>query len=53
MAGSQLTKAKIDRALFNAGAGFYVAGESPDIAAGVRLAAEVVDSGRAREVLDR
>jgi anthranilate phosphoribosyltransferase len=42
-----------EAALFNAGAGFYAAGEVPDIAGGVRLAAEIIDSGRAQAALDR
>lgn len=42
-----------DAALFNAGAGLYVAGEVQDISEGVRLAANVVDSRRAKSTLDR
>lgn len=37
----------------NAGAALVVAGAAPDLAAGWRLAGEAVDSGAARDVLDR
>ncbi len=42
-----------DVVLLNAGAALAVAGAAPDIAAGVRLAGEVIDDGRALEKLDR
>jgi anthranilate phosphoribosyltransferase len=38
--------------LLNAGAAILVAGQAEDLADGVRRAAEVIDTGRAREVLD-
>jgi anthranilate phosphoribosyltransferase len=40
-------------AVLNAGAAIYVAGGAESIAAGVRRAEEAVDSGAAREVLER
>ncbi len=42
-----------DVVLLNAGAALAVAGAAPDVAAGVRLAGEVIDAGRALEKLDR
>lgn len=39
--------AKRDAVLLNAGAGLYVAGKAASLEAGVRLAAELIDSGRA------
>jgi len=42
-----------DAALFNAGAGLYVAGVVSDIPAGVRRARETLDSGRALATLER
>ena len=41
-----------DVLLINAGAGIVAAGLTPDIADGVRLAAESIDSGRARAALE-
>lgn len=41
-----------DIACLNAGAALVVAGRAPDIAAGVALAAEALDAGRAETVLD-
>jgi anthranilate phosphoribosyltransferase len=41
-----------DIALLNAGAALAVVGRVEDLDAGVRLAALLVDSGRAAEVLD-
>ncbi len=38
--------------LFNAAAGFYVAGKTKTIAEGLKLAASVIDSGRAMEKLN-
>ena len=43
--------AKRDAVLLNAGAGLYVAGRAASLAQGVRLAAELIDSGRAMEKL--
>lgn len=42
-----------DTVLLNAGAGLVVAGKVADLADGVRVAADSVDSGRATEVLER
>jgi anthranilate phosphoribosyltransferase len=42
-----------DVAVLNAGAAIYVAGEAGDIAAGVDAAARAIDSGAAREALER
>jgi anthranilate phosphoribosyltransferase len=42
-----------DTVLMNAGAGLVVAGKADDLAQGVRIAAEAIDSGAARQVLDR
>lgn len=42
-----------DVVLLNAGAAVYVAARAEDLAAGVGLAAESIDSGRAAEVLER
>ena len=39
--------------LMNAGAGLYVGGKAPSIADGVKLAAELIDSGAALKVLDK
>ncbi|TXH34701.1 MAG: anthranilate phosphoribosyltransferase [Rhodospirillaceae bacterium] len=41
-----------DIVLMNAAAAFIVAGVVTDLAAGVRLAAEAIDTGKARKVLD-
>ena len=38
--------------LLNAGAALYVAGQTPDLATGVALAAEAIDAGKARARLD-
>lgn len=48
----ELTGPKRDAAVLNAGAALYVAGLADDIAAGVKLAAETVDSGAAARTLD-
>ena len=37
----------------NAGAALVVAGVAPDLATGMNLAAKAIDSGAARDVLDR
>jgi anthranilate phosphoribosyltransferase len=42
-----------DLVLLNAGAAIYVGGRSASLGEGVELAAEAVDSGAARELLDR
>ncbi len=42
-----------DVSLLNAGAAIYVAGGAPDLAQGVARATEAVDSGTARQVLER
>ena len=39
--------------LLNAGAAFAAAGLAPDIETGIQLARDSIDSGRAREKLDR
>ncbi len=41
-----------DAVLLNAGAGLYLAGKADSLAAGVDLAAELIDSGKAKEKLD-
>lgn len=43
---------KREAVLMNAGAGFYVAGKVSTLEAGVKLAAELIDSGKAKERLD-
>jgi anthranilate phosphoribosyltransferase len=42
-----------DMVLLNAGAAVYVGGKAPSVAEGVVVAAEAIDSGRARHVLER
>jgi anthranilate phosphoribosyltransferase len=42
-----------DVVLLNAAAAFIVAGKAPDLKSGVQLAAEQIDSGRAKETLAR
>ena len=42
-----------DISVLNAGAALTVVGRTPDLAAGIELAALLIDSGRAAEVLDR
>ena len=42
-----------DTVLMNAGAGLVVAGKADDLAQGIALAAQAIDSGAARQVLDR
>lgn len=44
---------KRDIVLLNAGATFYVGGIAKDIKEGIELAAEVIDSGEAKAVLDK
>ena len=43
---------KREAVLMNAGAGFYVAGKASTLEDGVKLAAELIDSGKAKERLD-
>lgn len=45
--------AKRDAAVLNAGAALYIAGKADCLYAGVRLAEEMIDSGRAMEQLNR
>lgn len=45
----KITGAKRDIVLMNAGAGLFIAGKAESIQAGVRLAAELIDSGKALE----
>ncbi len=42
-----------DLVLFNAGFRVYLAGRAPDVAAGIEQAREAIESGRARQVLER
>lgn len=44
---------KRNAVLLNAGAGLYIAGKAESLRAGVKLAAELIDSGKANETLDR
>ena len=44
---------KRDAVLLNAGAALFIAGKAEDIAGGVKLAAELIDSGSALEKLNR
>lgn len=44
---------KRNAVLLNAGAGLYIAGRAESMEAGVKLAAELIDSGKAKETLDR
>lgn len=46
------TGAKRDTVLMNAGAGFYISGKAESIADGIRLASEIIDSGKALEKLE-
>ena len=39
--------------LLNAGASLYIAGKAPTFKDGVKLAAELIDSGKALETLNR
>ena len=47
----EITGAKRNAVLMNAGAGLYIAGKADSIADGVKLAAEIIDSGKAYEKL--
>ncbi|MDE7246994.1 MAG: anthranilate phosphoribosyltransferase [Lachnospiraceae bacterium] len=44
---------KRNAVLMNAGAGLYIAGKAESMEAGIKLAAELIDSGKANETLDR
>lgn len=44
---------KRNAVLLNAGAGLYIAGKAESMETGVKLAAELIDSGKANETLDR
>ena len=44
-----ITGAKRDIVLMNAGAGLFIAGKAESMKDGVRLAAELIDSGKALE----
>lgn len=44
---------KRNAVLLNAGAGLYIAGKAENMEAGVKLAAELIDSGKANETLER
>lgn len=44
---------KRNAVLLNAGAGLYIVGKAESMEAGVKLAAELIDSGKANETLDR
>ncbi len=43
---------KRDAVLMNAGAALYVAGKSASLADGIKLSAEIIDSGKAKQKLD-
>lgn len=44
---------KRNAVLLNAGAGLYIAGRAESVAAGVKLAAKLIDSGKALKTLER
>ena len=44
---------KRDAVLMNAGAGLYIAGKASTYSEGIKLAAEIIDSGKALETLDK
>ncbi|MBO6214825.1 MAG: anthranilate phosphoribosyltransferase [Lachnospiraceae bacterium] len=44
---------KRDAVLMNSGAALYIGGKAEDMAAGIRLAAELIDSGEALRTLDK
>ena len=48
----KITGAKRDIVLMNAGAGLFIAGRADSMAAGVKLAAELIDSGAASKKID-
>ena len=45
--------AKRDAVLMNAGAALYIGGKAESLANGIRLAAEIIDSGKALATLDK
>lgn len=45
--------ARRDAVLLNAGAGLYTVGRAPTLEAGISMAADAIDSGRASDLLDR
>lgn len=47
------TGPKRDAVLMNAGAAFYIFGKAESIKEGIRIAADIIDSGRALETLDK
>lgn len=51
--GGSLRGAKRDTVLLNAGAGLYVADKAKSLQEGIQLAAELIDSGAARQTMDR
>lgn len=44
---------KRDAVLMNAGAALYIGGKADSMAAGIRLAAEIIDSGKAMQTLEK
>lgn len=48
----KITGTRRNAVLMNAGAGLYVGGKAESIAEGVRMAADLIDSGAARKVLE-
>ena len=44
---------KRNAVLMNAGAALYIAGESEDMKSGIALAAELIDSGKALDTLEK
>ncbi|QUA52893.1 anthranilate phosphoribosyltransferase [Aristaeella lactis] len=44
---------KRDAVLMNAGAALYIGGKAESLAAGIKLAAEIIDSGKATETLEK
>ena len=49
----ELKGAKREAVLMNAGASLYIGGKAESMADGVKLAAEIIDSGKALETLDK
>ncbi|MBE6007039.1 MAG: anthranilate phosphoribosyltransferase [Sarcina sp.] len=50
--GGKITDARRTSVLLNAGCGLYAGGAAPSIAEGVKMAAEIIDSGKALALLD-
>ena len=44
---------KWDAVLMNAGASLYIGGKAENLKDGIRLAAELIDSGKAMEILEK